>query len=71
MQALSDRFDAVNEGMRSQSQGARQISEAMVQLTDGARQTAGSLQEFNSATAHLREAVGGLTQEVAQFKVTT
>ena len=32
----------------------------MVQLTDGARQTSVSLKEFNKATEHLREAVGGL-----------
>ncbi len=69
VQTLSERFDSVNHGMRSQSQGARQISEAMSQLTDGARQSATSLREFNAATAHLREAVGGLKQEISHFKV--
>jgi methyl-accepting chemotaxis protein WspA len=69
VQTLSERFDSVNHGMRSQSQGARQISEAMSQLTDGARQSATSLREFNAATAHLRDAVGGLKQEISHFKV--
>jgi methyl-accepting chemotaxis protein WspA len=69
VRGLSDRVELVNEGMRSQSDGAAQISEAMAQLTDGARQTAASLKEFNSATGSLREAVGGLKQEIAYFTV--
>jgi methyl-accepting chemotaxis protein WspA len=70
VQSLSGRIDVVSEGMRSQSSGAEQISEAMTQLTDGARQTAASLKEFNSATGSLREAVGGLKQEISYFTVT-
>jgi methyl-accepting chemotaxis protein WspA len=66
---LSERFDAVNHGMRSQSQGARQIGDAMGQLIDGARQTSVSLREFNSATESLRDAVAVLKQEIAQFNV--
>jgi methyl-accepting chemotaxis protein WspA len=66
---LSERFDAVNHGMRSQSTGARQIGEAMGQLIDGARQTSVSLREFNSATESLRDAVAVLKQEIAQFNV--
>ncbi len=69
VQGLSGRIDLVNEGMRSQSNGASQISQAMTQLTDGARQTAASLREFNSATGSLREAVGGLKQEISCFTV--
>ena len=66
---LSERFDAVNHGMKSQSQGARQIGDAMGQLIDGARQTSVSLREFNSATESLRDAVSVLKQEIAQFNV--
>ncbi|MCK6681199.1 MAG: methyl-accepting chemotaxis protein [Thermoanaerobaculia bacterium] len=69
VQTLSERFDSVNHGMRSQSQGARQISEAMAQLMDGARQSATSLKEFNAATAHLRDAVTSLKEEISHFKV--
>jgi methyl-accepting chemotaxis protein WspA len=69
VKTLSERFDAVNHGMRSQSQGARQIGEAMSQLTDGARQTQTALREFNSATESLRDAVAVLKQEIAQFNV--
>jgi len=41
----------------------------MVQLISGARQTAGSLREFNTATDNLRGAVDGLRQEISQFRV--
>jgi methyl-accepting chemotaxis protein WspA len=68
---LSTRFEAVNEGMRSQSLGAKQISDAMGQLTEGARQTSNSVHEFNSATEHLRDAVAGLKEEISRFTVSS
>jgi methyl-accepting chemotaxis protein WspA len=67
VQALNSRFDQVTDGMRAQSQGAEQIREAMLRLSDGANQTAVSLREFNSATSHMREAIGGLKDEVSRF----
>lgn len=69
VKSASDRFEQVGEGMRSQNQGARQIDEAMRSLTDGARHTAASVREFNAATEHLRDAVGGLRNEIARFRV--
>lgn len=69
VKTLSERFDTVNSGMRSQSAGARQISDAMGQLTDGARQTNAALREFNAATESLRDSIGGLKQQIAQFNV--
>ena len=38
-------------------------------LTDGARHTAASVREFNAATEHLRDAVGGLRNEISRFRV--
>ncbi|MBY0228725.1 MAG: methyl-accepting chemotaxis protein [Gemmataceae bacterium] len=67
--ALTERFHQVTEGMRNQSIGAEQINEAMASMTGNIRQTAGSLEEFNRATAHLRGAVEALNAEIAQFKV--
>ena len=67
VQGLGTRFDLVTEGMRVQSQGADQIREAMTRLSEGATQTSGSLREFNKATERLREAVGGLKDEVSRF----
>ena len=70
VQGLSGRLEAVNEGMRSQTMGAGQINEAMLQLIDGARQSAGSLKEFNASTDHLRGAVDGLKEEISRFRLT-
>ncbi len=69
VQGLSGRFDQVHEGMRVQSQGAEQIREAVIRLSEGAHQTSVSLREFKKATDHLREAVGGLKEEVSRFTV--
>jgi methyl-accepting chemotaxis protein WspA len=69
VQVLTARFEQVNEGMRAQSQGAEQIREAMVRWSEGATQTAQSLREFNRANEHLREAVGGLKEEVSRFTI--
>jgi methyl-accepting chemotaxis protein WspA len=69
VQGLTGRFDQVNEGMRVQSQGAEQIREAVIRLSEGAHQTSISLREFNKATDHLREAVSGLKDEVSRFTV--
>jgi methyl-accepting chemotaxis protein WspA len=69
VQALSNRFQMVNEGMRNQSLGAQQINEAMAQVAGGAQQSHAALQEFNRATAHLRQSVEALNQEIAQFTV--
>ena len=71
VQGLTGRFDQVNEGMRVQSQGAEQIREAVIRLSEGAHQTSISLREFHKATDHLREAVGGLKEEVSRFTVDT
>ena len=69
VEGISGRFGQVTEGMRAQSQGAEQIREAMVRLAEGASRTAGSLDEFNGATVHLREAVGDLKEEVSRFTI--
>lgn len=69
VQVLTTRFEHVTEGMRVQSQGADQIREAVARLSDGTNQTLASLREFNQATGTLREAVGGLKDEVSRFRV--
>jgi methyl-accepting chemotaxis protein WspA len=71
VQGLNQRFDHVTEGMRVQSQGAEQIREAMSHLSEAANQTTVSIQEFNKATDRLREAVGGLKDEVSRFTLSS
>ena len=68
VRTVSDRFQLVNEGVHNQSIGAEQINEAMLTVASGTKQTVASLDEFNTATAHLRESVKSLNEEIAQFK---
>lgn len=69
VQALTPRFETVHEGMQSQSMGAGQISEAMVALTEAAQGSTVSLKAFNQGAEKLQNAVNGLKEEVAKFKV--
>lgn len=68
VQALTLRFEVVNQGMEAQSLGAGQISEAMVQLSESSTQTADSLREINSALSQMNEAAHGLRREVLALK---
>lgn len=68
MPSLTPRFAAVNDGMRSQSEGAQQIGAAMGQLTGVADATSASIDELVGATEDLRTAVSALRQEVSRFK---
>ena len=67
VQALTPRFEAVNEGMQAQATGAEQISYALTQLSDAARQTVESLRQSNEAIDGLNEVSSGLRSGVARF----
>ncbi len=66
---LAPRFETVNDGMRAQSLGARQITQALTQVSEGAMKTSDSLRQFNEATAQLRDAARRLELEVSVFQV--
>jgi len=66
-QQLSPQFESVNRSMQTQSESALQISEAMSQLDDAARQTREFLTAFLSASNQLKSAVDGLEVEVDRF----
>jgi methyl-accepting chemotaxis protein WspA len=55
--------------MKNQAVGAQQINDAMGQIATAASRSAQSVKEFERATAHLRESVQGLNQEIGQFRV--
>jgi methyl-accepting chemotaxis protein WspA len=57
--------------METQSVGAQQISEAMVQLSSASVQSTDSLREINHAIAQLNQVAQGLRQEIARFQVKT
>ena len=69
VEELLPQFQMVREGMQSQSNGARQINEAMVMLTETTRTTLESIKEFNKATSAMRGAMQGLKDEISKFKV--
>ena len=67
VQTLTPSFDAVNEGVQSQSISAQQISEALAQLSVAAQQTADSLRQSNMAIDQLNDAARGLQTGVSRF----
>jgi len=69
IQALLPQFDAVHEGMRSQSAGAKQIRDSMVSLTDSVRVSAQALDETTSATQRLEGAIDELRNEISSFRL--
>ena len=69
VQALLPQFDAVHEGMRSQSAGARQIRDAMVSLTESVRVSVQALDETTSATHRLESAIDELRDEISIFRL--
>ncbi len=69
VQTLTPRFEAVNEGMQSQSHGAHQISDGMVQLNEATQQTVESLRQSGISINTLKEAANKLQNGVSQFRV--
>jgi methyl-accepting chemotaxis protein WspA len=69
VQALTPRFQLVNDGMHAQANGAQQISETLIQLSEAAQQTAESLRQSTHAIDQLNDAAQGLQAGVARFKL--
>ena len=67
VQTLPASFDAVNQGVQSQSISASQISEALAQLSVASQQTADSLRQSNMAIDQLNDAARGLQSGVSRF----
>ena len=69
VEQLMPQFQMVREGMQSQSNGAKQINEAMVMLTETTRGILESIREFNQATSTMHVAMQGLKDEISKFEV--
>jgi len=67
--STASRFSGLDDGVAQQSDGARRIDEAMIQLAASAKQTETSIVEFTSATAGLNEAIDSLRGVVNGFKL--
>jgi methyl-accepting chemotaxis protein len=68
VESIAPRYETVQQGMQNQSVGAKQISDAMWQLTETARQTSDSVNDLNEVSRRLHEAVRILKEHI--FKVT-
>jgi len=68
VQAVTRSLEHVHEGMQTQSQGARQIRDAMDALRDGAGESAASLAVFTSTLDELRRSIADLNTEAARFR---
>ncbi|MGI2323210.1 MULTISPECIES: methyl-accepting chemotaxis protein [unclassified Methylococcus] len=62
-------FGQVYEGMRAQSEGARQINDAMVALKDEAQVAAASSKHLSSMVVKLHTAVQELQAEISKFRL--
>lgn len=69
VQGLVPKFETVLRGMENQSQGARQISETMVELSNSTRETARAIGESKQALEELNQATAGLQAEVRLLRV--
>lgn len=68
VQALTPRFESVNEGMQMQSTAAGQISDALAQLGDTAQQSAQALRQNGEAIEQLIKAGQGLQSAASRLK---
>jgi methyl-accepting chemotaxis protein WspA len=69
VQTLTPRFQALNDAMHGQANGAQQISETLAQLGEAADQTAESLRQSNLSIDQLNGAARSLQTSVARFKL--
>ncbi|MEL6939405.1 MAG: methyl-accepting chemotaxis protein [Cyanobacteria bacterium J06598_1] len=69
VQSLAPQFETVTAGMVAQSEGARQICSAMVQLNDTSQQTTESVKDTNQAISQLGAVALELQSEVSNFRV--
>ncbi|AMO95691.1 methyl-accepting chemotaxis (MCP) signaling domain protein [Collimonas fungivorans] len=69
VQALTPRFQSVNEGVQAQAVGAEQISQALTQLSEAAQQSVESLRQSSQAIDELTLTANGLRNGVSRFKL--
>jgi methyl-accepting chemotaxis protein len=69
VQALTPRFETVQQGMHFQTQGAEQIKQAMMQLNESAQQSVISIRHSTTAIDSLNDAAQLLQSGVTKFRV--
>jgi methyl-accepting chemotaxis protein WspA len=68
VQSVTQALEQVHHGMESQSQGARQIRDAMETLRADAGESAASLAAFTGSLEELRRSITDLNAEAARFR---
>ena len=69
VEVMKNQFGSVSQGMNSQNLGAKQIGEAMSNLSDNVKVTIQSLGEFTKAADQMKNSVGALNNEVVRFRL--
>ena len=69
VEVMKNQFGNVSQGMTSQNLGAKQIGEAMGNLSDNVKVTIQSLGEFTKAADQMKNSVGALNNEVVRFRL--
>jgi|APGre2960657505_1045072.scaffolds.fasta_scaffold05325_3 methyl-accepting chemotaxis protein WspA len=69
VEVMKNQFGSVSQGMNSQNLGAKQIGEAMANLSDNVKLTIQSLGEFTKAADQMKNSVGALNTEVLRFRL--
>ena len=69
VEVMKNQFGNVSQGMTSQNLGAKQIGEAMSNLSDNVKVTIQSLGEFTKAADQMRNSVSALNNEVVRFRL--
>ncbi len=67
VEIMKNQFGSVSQGMNSQNLGAKQIGEAMGNLSDNVKATIQSLGEFSKAADQMKNSVAALNNEVVRF----
>lgn len=71
VQALTPRFETVNQGMQMHATGAQQISTALAQLGDSTHRTVHALRQSNLIIEKLNEATRMMRNASGRFKLQT
>ena len=66
---MKSQFGTVSQGMNSQNLGAKQISEAMANLSDNVRVTIQSLGEFSNSADQMKTSIVALNKELGRFNL--
>jgi len=68
VQSVTRSLEQVHEGMEAQSQGARQIRDAMESLRIDAAESSSSLTVFTKALHQFHDTIGELNAEASKFR---